>query len=115
VLAGHDPPATVGSRGLDEVVVEPPGRGQAGLAARSAQGPGPFPAAASVLAPFGRGGCGVDRAVLDDHSVDSARAAWALTLFSCTSRATVSGSRVRGSRNRRRPAKVIVNTSPGAR
>ena len=49
VLAGHDRPATAGSGGLDEVVVEPPGRGQAGLTARFAQGPGPFPAAGSVL------------------------------------------------------------------
>src|SRR5208282_967451 len=53
VPAGHDGPGPVGGCGLDEVVVEPPGRRQVGLAASVAQDPGPFPAACALLVAVG--------------------------------------------------------------
>src|SRR5439155_18171189 len=70
VPAGHDRPAAAGSGRLDEVVVEPAGRGQAGLAAGFTLDLRSFPAAGAVLVPFGRGSRRVNHTVLDDHSVD---------------------------------------------
>jgi hypothetical protein len=72
VPAGHDRPAAAGSGSLDEVVVEPAGRGQAGLAAGLTRDLRPFPAAGAVLVPFGRGGGRVSHTVRDDHAVDGA-------------------------------------------
>ena len=53
VPTGHDGSGPAGGRGLDEVVVESPGRHQVGLAAGLAQDPGLFPAACALVVAVG--------------------------------------------------------------